>query len=342
LCVAYAFAGRVDLDLAGDPLGAGADGQPVYLRDIWPSPEEVHEAITLAVTREQFESEYDVVFEGDERWTALPSPEGATYAWSDTSTYVQQPPYFLDMPPRSRAVEDIVDAQVLVMVGDSVTTDHISPAGTIKADSPAGAYLQERGVAPRDFNSYGARRGNHQVMLRGTFANVRLRNALAPGTEGPWTTFGPTGEQMWIYDAAERYRATSTPLMVIAGKEYGSGSSRDWAAKGPALLGVRVVIAESYERIHRSNLVGMGIVPLQFAAGDTPESLGLDGTESFTIRALDEHLLPGEVVTVQVRRIDGNEFTFSARMRVDSTTEVAMMKHGGVLPMVLREMLHTS
>ncbi len=340
LCVAYALAGRVDLDLTVDPLGTGPNGTPVFLRDVWPSPEEVSAAVGQAVTAEQFDTQYAAIYEGDERWRSLPSPDGALYAWEPDSTYVREPPFFADLEDQPSALaEDILDARCLVMVGDSVTTDHISPAGAIKADSPAGRYLQELGVEPRDFNSYGARRGNHEVMLRGTFANIRLRNQLAPGTEGPVTTHLPDGERMSVFDAAERYRREAVPLLVIAGKEYGSGSSRDWAAKGPALLGVRLVLAESYERIHRSNLVGMGVLPLQFADGESPASLGLSGTESFTIRDLATQVAPRGDVTVQVRRADGNEFQFRALVRVDGASEMDYLRNGGILRMVLRQRL---
>jgi aconitate hydratase len=280
LCVAYALAGRIDLDLSAEPLADGPDG-PVTLADLWPTPQQVAEAVEAAISSDQFDVEYGRIFEGDEHWNGLPSPTGPMYAWDPASTYVQEPPFFEELTAAREDAGDIAGARLLVMVGDSITTDHISPAGSIKADSPAGRYLQEHGVQPGDFNSYGARRGNHEVMLRGTFANIHLRNALAPGTEGPWTTHLPSGDVMSVYDAAERYRGEGTPLGVIAGKEYGSGSSRDWAAKGPALLGVRFVIAESYERIHRSNLVGMGVLPLQFAAGESAGSLGLTGRETF-------------------------------------------------------------
>ncbi|MGZ4115355.1 MAG: aconitate hydratase AcnA, partial [Actinomycetota bacterium] len=281
LCVAYALAGRVDIDLTTDPIGHGIDG-PVLLSDIWPAPEEVAAALAAAVDPEQFTREYGRIWDGDAHWAGLPSPTGPMYAWDPASTYVREPPFFDEMDAVV-ASGDIVGARVLVKVGDSITTDHISPAGSIKADSPAGEYLRSRGVEPRDFNSYGSRRGNHEVLMRGTFANIRLRNELAPGTEGPWTTYLPTGEVTTVFAAAERYRGGRIPLAVIAGKEYGSGSSRDWAAKGPGLLGVRFVLAESYERIHRSNLVGMGILPLQFLPGQTAASLGLSGRESYTI-----------------------------------------------------------
>jgi aconitate hydratase len=337
LCVAYALAGRIDLDITTEPLGNGPDG-PVFLRDLWPGPDEVRDVLGSAITSQQFEHEYGRIWEGDERWRQLPTPTGPTYAWDESSTYVQEPPFFEDMgePP---PIHDLEGARVLVMVGDSITTDHISPAGSIKKDSPAGGYLQAKGVGPADFNSYGARRGNHEVMMRGTFANVRLRNQLAPGTEGPWTTHLPSGEVLSVFDAAQRYRAEGVPLAVLAGKEYGSGSSRDWAAKGPSLLGVRFVLAESYERIHRSNLVGMGVLPLQFAPGESATSLGLTGRELFAVHGLDAGLTPGQDVTVEATAEDGAIIAFSARLRVDGTAEVEYMANGGILQMVLRQML---
>ncbi|HEX3301212.1 MAG TPA: aconitate hydratase AcnA [Actinomycetota bacterium] len=336
LVVAYALAGRADIDLTTEPIGDGPDG-PAYLRDLWPSPDEVSEAVGLAITSDQFSDEYARIFDGDGRWQALDTPSGSAYAWEASSTYVQEPPFFDDLAPRTYA--DIEGARILVKVGDSITTDHISPAGSIKKDSPAGEYLSEHGVQPRDFNSYGSRRGNHHVMMRGTFANIRLRNELAPGTEGSWTTHMPDGEVMSIFDAGERYRGEGVPLGVIAGKEYGSGSSRDWAAKGPLLLGVRFVIAETYERIHRSNLVGMGIVPLQFAPGDTPASLGIEGTETYAVRGFTDDIVPGQTVTVEARRDDGTVVTFPATVRVDGAAEVAYMRAGGVLNLVLTQML---
>jgi aconitate hydratase len=337
LCVAYALAGRIDLDITTEPLGNGPDG-PVFLRDLWPGPDEVRDVLGSAITSQQFEHEYGRIWEGDERWRQLPTPTGPTYAWDESSTYVQEPPFFEDMgePP---PIHDLEGARVLVMVGDSITTDHISPAGSIKKDSPAGGYLQAKGVGPADFNSYGARRGNHEVMMRGTFANVRLRNQLAPGTEGPWTTHLPSGEVLSVFDAAQRYRAEGVPLAVLAGKEYGSGSSRDWAAKGPSLLGVRFVLAESYERIHRSNLVGMGVLPLQFAPGESATSLGLTGRELYAVHGLDAGLTPGQDVTVEATAEDGAIIAFSARLRVDGTAEVEYMANGGILQMVLRQML---
>src|SRR5690606_6689047 len=272
LVVAYAIAGRMDIDLYNEPLGTDKDGRSVFLRDIWPTEHEIQETIRTAVRSEMFHKQYSTVFDGDEDWNALPVPEGERYAWDPDSTYVKHPPYFVDMPLTPPEVEDLSGLRVLALLGDSITTDHISPAGSILRDSPAGQYLLERGVEPRDFNSYGSRRGNHEVMMRGTFANVRLRNRLVPGREGGYTRHLPSGEEMTIYDAAMRYQQEGVPLVVIAGKEYGSGSSRDWAAKGPRLLGVRAVIAESYERIHRSNLIGMGILPLQFLDGESAET----------------------------------------------------------------------
>jgi aconitate hydratase len=338
LCVAYALAGHVDVDLTRDPLGRGADG-PVYLRDIWPSPDEVREAVAAAVSPDQFEREYGRIFDGDARWNALPSPTGPMYAWDPASTYVREPPFFLDLAPEPPEVGNIVDARCLVKVGDSITTDHISPAGSIRPDSPAGRHLIDRGVEPRDFNSYGARRGNDEVMTRGTFANVRLRNELAPGTEGPWTTLLPDGDALEIFAAAARYRERGVPLVVLAGREYGSGSSRDWAAKGPALLGVCAVLAESFERIHRSNLVGMGVLPLQFPPGESPASLGLNGRETFTITGLAGGVTPGGEVDVVAVADGGPETRFRVTVRIDGAAEVAYYRHGGILQMVLRQML---
>ena len=308
LCVAYALAGRVDVDLTTEPIGDGVDG-PVYLADIWPSPEEVAETIRTSTDPAQFETEYGRIWDGDEHWAALPSPSGPMYDWDPDSTYVREPPFF-DRLDDAVVGGNIEGARVLVKVGDSITTDHISPAGSIKADSPAGEYLKAHGVAPSGFNSYGARRGNHEVMMRGTFANIRFRNEMAPGTEGPWTTYLPDGDVMTVFDAAGRYREAGVPLAVIAGKEYGSGSSRDWAAKGPSLLGVRFVIAESYERIHRSNLVGMGVLPLQFAPGESAASLGLTGRETFSVRGLENGVSPGLRVAVEAVGDDGSARAF--------------------------------
>ncbi|HEX6676791.1 MAG TPA: aconitate hydratase [Actinomycetes bacterium] len=335
LVVAYALAGTMDANLLEEPLGTGGDGQPVYLRDIWPSEAEVSELIGRAVQSDMFRKSYAEVFEGDERWNSLEVPTGDTFAWDESSTYVRRPPYFDGMPQTPEPVRDLHGARVLAVLGDSVTTDHISPAGVIKRDSPAGRYLVEQGVGPADFNSYGSRRGNHEVMIRGTFANIRLRNLLAPGTEGGFTLHLPDGEQLTIYDAAMRYAEEGVPLVVLAGKEYGSGSSRDWAAKGPRLLGVRAVIAESYERIHRSNLVGMGILPLQFPDGESASSLGLTGHETFSVEGLEgagDDGFPREVT------VTADDRTFTARVRIDTPNEVHYYRHGGILQYVLRQL----
>jgi aconitate hydratase len=339
LVVAYALAGHVGVDLASDPIGTTPEGTPVRLADLWPSAEEVRVAVAASISPGQFEREYGRIFDGDEHWNALPTPSGPTYDWDPGSTYVREPPFFEDLAPAPVEPGDIVDARCLVMVGDSITTDHISPAGSIKPDSDSGRYLVEHGVEPRDFNSYGARRGNHEVMIRGTFGNVRLRNALVPETEGPWTVHLPDGERMTIHEAAIRYREEGVPLVVLAGREYGSGSSRDWAAKGPALLGVRAVLAESLERIHRSNLVGMGVLPLEFGPGESAASLGLTGRESFTISGLSGGVTPKQTVTVVARRDDGSETSFRATVRIDGPAEVEYERHGGILQMVLRQML---
>lgn len=339
LCVAYGLAGRIDLDISSDPIGTRPDGRPVYLRDIWPSPAEVQGAIALVMDPEQFEREYGRIWAGDENWQGLPAPSGPMYAWDPGSTYVQEPPFFEELSPQVEPTRDVEGARVLVFLGDSITTDHISPAGSIKSDSAAGRYLVEHGVQPLEFNSYGSRRGNHQVMLRGTFGNVRLRNQLAPDTEGSWTVHLPDDEQMTVYDAAMRYKEEGVPLIVLAGKEYGSGSSRDWAAKGTSLLGIRAVLAESFERIHRSNLVGMGVLPLEFRPGDSSSSLGLTGRETFDIRGLAGGFKPLQLVTVDVRREDGSTFSFKATARVDAPAEVEYYRNGGILHMVLREML---
>src|SRR5688572_521491 len=332
LVVAYALAGRMDFDITSEPLGEDREGNPVYLRDLWPSSREIADTIADAVQGEMFTRTYADVFTGDEQWRALEVPDGELFAWEPDSTYVRLPPYFDDMPAAPRAFDDVAGARCLVMLGDSVTTDHISPAGSIKPDAPAGRYLVEHGIGRRDFNSYGSRRGNHEVMVRGTFANVRLRNMLAGEREGPWTVHLPSGDAMSIFAAAERYRATGTPLLVLAGKEYGAGSSRDWAAKGPNLLGVRAVIAESYERIHRSNLLMMGILPLQFRDGETPATLGLTGREEFAIEGIEN----GNAREVTVRADDR---TFTARVRLDTPRERDYLRHGGILPFVLRRLL---
>ena len=332
LVVAYALAGRMDLDLVTEPLGHDASGEPVYLSDLWPSPDDVRTTIESAIDREMFEQTYSDVYTGDPEWRELPVPEGSLFAWDESSTYVRRPPYFDGMAREAGVVEDVVGARCLVSLGDSVTTDHISPAGSIKPDGPAGAYLIAHGVERSDFNSYGSRRGNHEVMVRGTFANVRLRNLLVPGSEGTWTVHLPSGEEMTIFDAAERYLAEGVPTIVLAGKEYGSGSSRDWAAKGPNLLGVRAAIAESFERIHRSNLLMMGILPLQFLPGQSRESLGLTGRETFSVSGVEN----GEAREVTVRADDRE---FRATLRLDTPREREYLRHGGILLYVLRKLL---
>jgi aconitate hydratase len=341
LVVAYALAGSIDVDLAHDPLGRDPAGEPVYLRDLWPAPDEIKAVVAESVQPQMFTEKYGHVFEGDERWQLLPIPEGNLYEWDPGSTYIQEPPFFQDLAPRPAPIAEIVGARVLAMLGDSVTTDHISPAGAIPQASPAGRYLRDRGVEPRDFNSYGSRRGNHEVMMRGTFGNIRLRNELVPGKEGDWTAYQPGGAVMRIYDASQQYQQEGVPLLVIAGKEYGSGSSRDWAAKGTLLLGVKAVIAESYERIHRSNLVGMGVLPLQFLPGASRTSLGLTGAEAYDVLGLGDHLTPGQKLTVRVRRDGGGERTFEAMVRIDSPIEVEYYRHGGVLQYVLRQLLQS-
>jgi aconitate hydratase len=338
LVVAYALAGRMDLDLTTEPIGNGSDGKPVYLKDIWPTPQEVESTVRKAVTTDQYLKQYGEVFEGDAHWKSMKVPEGDLYAWDPKSTYIKLPPYFENMPKQPAALADIHDARVLAILGDSVTTDHISPAGSIPVDSPAGKYLVANGVKPHDFNSYGARRGNHEVMVRGTFANIRLRNQLAPGTEGGWTLFQPGDEKMSIYDAAVKYREAGVPLIVIAGKEYGSGSSRDWAAKGTRLLGARAVIAESYERIHRSNLIGMGVLPLEFKQGENRETHALTGHEVFNIDGVAS-LTPRKDIQITAKSPDGSEKKFTVTARVDTPEEVNYYKHGGILQYVLRQML---
>lgn len=336
LVVAYAIAGRMDADLVNDPLGEDPDGNPVYLKDIWPDAIELQEFIKKNVSSAMFSSSYKDVFEGDELWKSMDTPTGEMFAWTDDSTYIQNPPYFEGMSMELPEITDIKGARVLAKLGNSVTTDHISPAGSIQADSPAGQYLQEHGVKPVDFNSYGSRRGNHQVMMRGTFANVRIRNQIAPDTEGGFTKYLPDDAVMPIYDAAMKYQDDDTPLIVLAGTEYGSGSSRDWAAKGTRLLGIKAVICETFERIHRSNLVGMGVLPLNFKEGDTAESLGLDGTETFDIEGLDNG--NAKEVDVTATSSDGNTTRFKARVRLDTPKEVEYYRHGGILHYVLRQM----
>ncbi|MBI3616592.1 MAG: hypothetical protein HY211_08790 [Candidatus Omnitrophica bacterium] len=358
LVVAYALAGTMDIDLTRDPLGKDEKGKEVFLKDIWPSQQQISQAILKSVTAEAFRKRYSQVFEGTEGWKSIPTPSGDLYAWNEKSTYIQEPPFFLSLPKEPQPVGPIRGARVLEFVGDSVTTDHISPAGSIAKDSPAGQYLISLGVDPKDFNSYGARRGNDRVMTRGTFANVRLKNKLVPEAEGWWTAYLPfdsavhpelvegerlaQGERVTVFEAAERYKKEGIPLLVLAGKEYGSGSSRDWAAKGPALLGVKAVIAQSFERIHRSNLVGMGILPLEFPKGTSAESLGLTGKETFDLADLNESLKPRQTVEVQVTHPDGKTISFQALVRIDNPVEVEYYRHGGILPYVLRRFLSDS
>ncbi|HEY3883870.1 MAG TPA: aconitase family protein, partial [Vicinamibacterales bacterium] len=338
LVVAYALAGRMQIDLTSEPLGIGRDGAPVYLREIWPTEREIQETMLSAVQQRMFREKYAHVFDGDQRWRSLPVPQGERFNWDEASTYIRNPPFFDGVTLEPTAPADIRGARVLALLGDSVTTDHISPAGSIPADSPAGKYLIAHGVQPRDFNSYGARRGNHEVMMRGTFANIRLRNQLAPGTEGGWTMLLPSDQVMTIYDASVAYRERSTPLLVIAGKEYGSGSSRDWAAKGTLLLGVKAVLAETFERIHRSNLVNMGVLPMQFREGETATSLKLTGRENFDVVGI-ESLKPGGVVTVRAAGDGGGAIELSAIARIDTPEELAAFRNGGILPYVLRQLV---
>jgi len=339
LVVAFALAGRVDIDLSREPLGMGKDGRPVFLRDIWPSAAEVRDAMANSLKPELFTRRYAAVFDGDETWRALQVPEGSRYAWEPSSTYVQEPPFFTNLPPEPKPLKDIGDARVLAVLGDSVTTDHISPAGSIPKNGPAARYLKEHGVEQVDWNTFGSRRGNHEVMMRGTFGNVRIVNALAPGKEGNWTLHFPSGEVISIYDAAMRYQEAGTPLVILTGKEYGTGSSRDWAAKGPALLGVKAIIAESYERIHRSNLVGMGVLPLAYQPGTDRKSLGLTGVETFRITGIAKGLTPGGTVTVTARDDEGKETVFPAVVRLNSAVELEYYSHGGILQRVLRQFL---
>jgi aconitate hydratase len=345
LVVAYALAGTMDIDFATEPIGEDPQGRPVYLKDIWPSQGEIQEAVLANVHTEMFGSEYGEVYQGDAQWRSLPIPQGDLYQWDEASTYVKNPPYFVGMPAEPRAVSPIRRARVLALLGDSITTDHISPAGSIKTDSPAGRYLVAHGVPVSEFNSYGARRGNHEVMVRGTFANIRLRNRLAPGTEGGWTIHLPDGQVMSIFEASEKYQQEGVPLIVVAGKEYGSGSSRDWAAKGPRLLGIEAVIAESYERIHRSNLVGMGILPLQFLPGQEAQSLGLRGDELYTIEVpaegLAKRLAAGRRLNVTAEPPDGSPLEFGVTIRIDTPQELLYYENGGILHYVLRQLIRT-
>jgi aconitate hydratase len=342
LVVAYALAGTMNLDLTTEPLGTGKDGKPVYLKDIWPSERELQETMLAAVKSEQFVKQYADVFRGDERWQKLDVPTGNRFAWANDSTYVRNPPFLENVTMEPSPLQNIAGARVLALLGDSITTDHISPAGSFKKDSPAGKYLMAHGVPPADFNSYGARRGNHEVMMRGTFANTRLRNQVAPGTEGGFTTYLPGTEVMPIYDAAMKYKDAGVPLLVLAGKEYGSGSSRDWAAKGTLLLGVKAVIAESFERIHRSNLVNMGVLPLQFLAGQSPSTLGLTGRELYEVTGVADGLRPGGQVAVRARDDAGKTTEFGALVRIDTPEELVSFKHGGILPYVLRQLVGKS
>jgi aconitate hydratase len=337
LVVAYALAGRMQIDMTCEPIGSDPNGQPVYLKDLWPSEREIQETMLSSVKSKMFIDKYAHVFDGDDRWRELPVPAGERFQWDDDSTYIRNPPFFENLTADPAPPADIRGARALAVLGDSVTTDHISPAGSIPADSPAGKYLIAKGVSPKDFNSYGARRGNHEVMMRGTFANIRLRNQLAPGTEGGWTTLLQKGDVMTIYDAAMRYQEAGTPLIIIAGKEYGSGSSRDWAAKGTLLLGVRAVIAESFERIHRSNLVNMGVLPLRFSDGETAATLQLTGRETFEIAGM-QTLAPAAPVVVRATREDGTVNEFVAVARIDTPEELVAFRHGGILPYVLRQL----
>ena len=339
LVVAYALAGTVDIDLTSDPIGQDTQGRDVYLRDIWPTNDEIQQAIDSAVLPELFVKEYGEAFDSNVMWNAIQVTEADLYAWDSHSTYIQEPPFLVDVTAEVGQIQPIRGARVLGLFGDSVTTDHISPAGSIAQDSPAGRYLIENGVHPRDFNSYGSRRGNDRVMVRGTFANIRIRNQLAPGTEGGWTLHLPDGQQMTIYDAAQQYCAEGVPLIIVAGAEYGTGSSRDWAAKGTYLLGVRAVIAASYERIHRSNLVGMGVLPLEFAPGDTWQSLGITGKEVFDIPELDDHLQPRSTVQVHATAPDGSVKTIHATLRIDTPVEMEYYRNGGILQTVLRKLM---
>jgi aconitate hydratase len=339
LVVAFALAGRVNIDLTSEPLGKGEDGKDVFLRDIWPDLGEVQALMNAAFDPAAYRRLYGGFADQKPLWNEIPGGAGDVYSWDPASTYIQNPPYFEDFCMAPPPVADIAGARPLAILADSVTTDHISPAGSIKASSPAGLYLQANGIAVRDFNSYGARRGNHQVMIRGTFANVRIRNLMVPGVEGGVTAFQPGGERMSIYDAAVKYQESDVPLVVIAGQEYGTGSSRDWAAKGTRLLGVRAVIAQSYERIHRSNLVGMGVLPLQFKEGTTAQTLGLDGTESYDLAGLGDRLKPRQDLALVIRRSDGRREGVPVTLRIDTPIEIEYYRHGGILPYVLRQLL---
>ncbi|MDR6567334.1 aconitate hydratase 1 [Chitinophaga ginsengisegetis] len=338
LVVAYAIAGRIDVDMLTAPLGYDPNGEPVYLRDIWPTQQEINDAVAAAVKQEDFENIYKVIFDGDEQWRGLLAPSGKDYHWSNDSTYIREAPFFNGLSEFPLPVEDVKDARVLLKLGDSVTTDHISPAGSFKPDTPAGKYLLDRGIDPRLFNSYGSRRGNHEVMIRGTFANVRIKNELSP-KEGGFTTIIPSGTVLPIYDAAQQYAAKKVPLIILAGKEYGSGSSRDWAAKGTNLLGVKAVIAESYERIHRSNLVGMGVLPLEYLEGENANTLKLTGTELYTISDISAGLVPNKILTVTAIPAEGAPIVFKVKSKLNSLIEIEYYRHGGILQYVLRAFL---
>jgi aconitate hydratase len=338
LVVAHAIAGRMDIDMYAEPLGADKNGEPVYLKDIWPSTKEIQEVVDRVVKKEYYKKNYDEIFDGNDQWKKLEAPLEKAYRWEASSTYVKEAPFFVNLPPKPAPIQPITGARVLLMLGDSITTDHISPAGSFSVHSPAGKYLLERGVPFEEFNSYGSRRGNDEVMVRGTFANVRIKNKLA-SKEGGFTTYLPTNEEMTVYEASVQYKASQTQLLIIAGKEYGSGSSRDWAAKGTYLLGIRAVIAESYERIHRSNLVGMGVLPLQFLPGQNAESLGLDGTEVFTIAELNESLAPAQQLVVAAKHSNGTSKSFSVISRLDSKIEIDYYRNGGILQYMLRNFL---
>ncbi len=338
LVVAYAIAGTTNIDLTTEPIGKDKDGKDVFLKEIWPTEKEILETIEKAVKPEMFREQYGSVFDGNETWNKIKSPDGDLYEWNDNSTYIQEPPFFIDLPKEPQDIAPIQDARALAMLGDSITTDHISPAGAIKADSPAGKFLMDNGVKFADFNSFGSRRGNDRVMTRGTFGNIRLRNLLAPGTEGGVTTYLPTGEQMSIYEASQKYKEENIPLVVLAGKDYGMGSSRDWAAKGTMLLGVKAVLAQSFERIHRSNLVGMGVLPLEFMNGESKESLGLTGHELFTIEGISNDIRPKQTVTVKAFNEHGDK-KFQMVARLDTPVEIDYYRHGGILQMVLRQLL---
>jgi aconitate hydratase len=339
LVVAYALAGTTDIDLLKEPMGAGEDGEPIYLEDIWPTGDEIKETIRDSLTPQMFNEQYGNVWDGNETWNEIPVSGGAIYEWDEDSTYIQEPPFFTDLGPEVDPIENIEDARVLVKVGDSITTDHISPAGAIAPGSPAAEYLKSHGVEPLEFNTYGSRRGNDRVMTRGTFANIRLRNQMAPGTEGGWTTYLPDDEVMTIFEAAMKYKEDDTPLVVLAGADYGMGSSRDWAAKGTILLNIEMVIATSYERIHRSNLIGMGVLPLQFQPGEDADSLGLDGAEHYSTLDLTDDLQPGQTVRVKAVKENGEEIVFETLCRVDTPVEVEYYRNGGILHTVLRNFL---